>query len=197
LPYLVFDTETTGLLQFDRPDDAPDQPRLASYALLFVDDDLRVTDTHYGLVSPKGWAMPAEAERVNGLTTEMLEVAGDDVWVPIHFFREAIDDCRILVAHNLEFDRRIMRGEMLRLDWPGVERIPSGLCTMRALTKACAIPRPCGGGYKWPKLHEAVSILLARELHGAHGALADAMGCLDLLRWMKAQGIIPQMGETV
>jgi DNA polymerase III epsilon subunit-like protein len=187
MSFLVFDTETTGLLDFQKPDDAPGQPRLASYALLFVDDDLKVTAAHHGLVQPDGWEMPEAAGRVNGLTTEMLMVAGEGVRWPLSLFVKALEEGRTLVAHNLAYDRRIMRGELMRLGWPEAERVPHGFCTMRGTTEQCRIPSP-RGGWKWPKLHEAFSILLNRELHGAHGALADAMGCLDLLRWMKAQG---------
>jgi DNA polymerase III subunit epsilon len=187
LSYLVFDTETTGLLQFDRPDDAPGQPRLASYALLFVGDDLQVTAAHHGLVKPNDWTMPIEAERINGLTTEMLRIAGQSVRVPLSLFADAIGEGRTLVAHNLAYDRRVMRGEMMRLGWPEAQNVPVGLCTMMDLTQACGIPSTRGAGFKWPKLHEAICALLGREFHGAHGALADAMGCLDLLRWMKAQ----------
>jgi hypothetical protein len=60
---------------------------------------------------------------------------------------------------------------------------------MRGTTEQCRIPGS-RGGWKWPKLHEAFSILLDRELHGAHGALADAMACLDLLRFMRARGLL-------
>jgi DNA polymerase III epsilon subunit-like protein len=187
--YLVFDTETTGLLQFEQADDAPGQPRLASYALLFVNDELQVTLAYHGLVQPNGWEMPEAAGRVNGLTTEMLTVAGGDVRLPLMLFVRAIEEGRTLVAHNLAYDRRVMRGELMRLKWPEAQNVPLGFCTMQAATEPCGIPNPRGRGWKWPRLHEAVSILLGRELHGAHGALADAMGCLDLLRWMKAQGM--------
>jgi DNA polymerase III subunit epsilon len=196
LSYLVFDTETTGLLQFDRPDDAPGQPRLASWAMLFVSDSLEITAAHHGMVKPNGWTMPIEAERINGFTTAMLQAAGENVRRPLSLFVEAIEEGRTLVAHNLAFDRRVMRGEMMRLGWPEAQNVPFGLCTMQDLTQACGIPNPRGAGFKWPKLHEAIRALLGREFHGAHGALADTMGCLDLLRWIKAQGR-KQMAEEI
>jgi DNA polymerase III epsilon subunit-like protein len=196
LSYLVFDTETTGLMRFDQSDDAPCQPRLASWALLLVNDALQVTAAHCGLVKPNGWTMPLEAERINGLTTEMLQAAGESVRRPLSLFVEAIEDGRTLVAHNLAFDRRVMRGEMMRLGWPEAQDVPLGLCTMQDLTQACGIPNPRGAGFKWPRLNEAIPALLGREFHGAHGALADAMGCLDLLRWIKAQGR-KQMAEEI
>ena len=52
MPYLVFDTETTDLCDFNRPAHAEGQPRLASWAMMFVDDDLQVTEGWHGLVKP-------------------------------------------------------------------------------------------------------------------------------------------------
>ncbi len=185
--YLVFDTETSGLPDWRAPDDAPGQPRLASYALLFVDDDLEIERRSVGLVKPDGWTMGSGAVAVNGLTQERLLVEGEPVAVALAAFQVALDERRTLVAYNYEFDAKVMRGERRRA---GVAPMEPGLiksiCTMRGLTEACALPHATrAGGFKWPRLGEAVWIILGEELMGAHDALTDAKACLRLLRPVK------------
>ena len=191
MPYLVFDTETTGLPDWRQPADAPGQPRLASFALLCVDDDLEIEDRTYGLVLPDGWQMPAEATAVNGLTNEQLQTEGFPISYVMNLFHHAAIG-RTLVAHNLQFDTKIARGEFRRLGGEfesRAQRWLSGICTMRSLVEACAIPHPTRSGYKYPRLGEACTKLLGGELVGAHHALTDAKACLRLLRYMIAHNL--------
>lgn len=190
MPYLVFDTETTGLCDFNRPAHAEGQPRLASWAMMFVDDDLQVTEGHHGMVKPDGWTMPSEASAINGLTDERLHAEGRSIRLPLFLIGLAIEQQYTLVAHNLQYDAKVMRGELRRLGWPEAEycKAEFGICTMKRLTNACAIPSKLGR-YKWPRLEEACRIILGKEPSGAHTAQGDAMDCLELLRAMRERGM--------
>src|SRR5258707_674464 len=115
--FLVFDVETTGLCDFNRPAHAEDQPRLASWAMMFVDDDLQVTEGWHGLVKPDGWTMPSEATAINGLTDERLRAEGRSVRLPLFLIGLAIEQQYTLVAHNLQYDAKVMRGELRRGRW--------------------------------------------------------------------------------
>lgn len=191
MAYLVFDTETTGLPDWRQPAHAPGQPRLASWCMLAVDDDLEIERRWHGLVKPNGWVMPPEAAAINGLTNERLENEGVPVDVPLGIVVEAIAEGRVLVAHNLQFDTKIMRGELRRRDLPDIGmQASAGICTMRGLTDACGIPHPSRSGFKFPRLHEAGRILLGREFQHAHDAVADAKACLWLLRVMWTRGML-------
>lgn len=187
--YLVFDTETTGLPDWSKPADAEGQPRLASWCMLFVDEDLEIEQRHYGLVKPDGWIMSLEAQAVNGLTQERLLAEGAPVRDALEILTGAIADGRTLVAHNLSFDTKIMRGELRRAQFSD-ENCVNGICTMRGLTQACALPKTSGSGLKFPRLDEACRIVLGRELTGAHNALVDAKACLWLLRAMRERGLL-------
>ena len=189
MKYLVFDTETTGLPDWSKPADAEGQPRLASWAMLFVDEDLEVERRHCGLVKPDGWTMSLEAQAVNGLTQERLEADGVSVTKALVELQFAISQGRTLVAHNLSFDTKIMRGELRRIQFSD-DGCSDGICTMRALTQACGLPKKTGNGLKFPRLEEACKIILGRELPGAHNALIDAKACLWLLRVMHQRGLL-------
>ena len=45
MKYVVIDTETSGLFDFSKPADAEGQPRLASLAMVFLDQDMAETGT--------------------------------------------------------------------------------------------------------------------------------------------------------
>ncbi len=180
--FVVIDTETTGLPDWNAPADAPHQPRLASAALLWLDDDLDVERESYQLVKPDGWEMPADVTRINELTTERLMADGQPLYDVAGPYAWSVDDGRIVVAHNVKFDCKIMRGELRRLGFD--ERVPISLCTMKCLRQACGLPGR--GGFKYPKLAEACRIILGeQELEGAHNALVDARACQRLLVAMR------------
>jgi DNA polymerase III subunit epsilon len=192
--YYIVDTETTGLFDFNRPADAEGQPRLASIALLCCDHELRLIAATSVVIRPDGWEMPAEAERINGLSTEFLTKHGAPVQEVLWRYSEEINWGSIVVAHNAQYDTKVMRAELRRAGMDDLYARTQTLCTMNALTDVCAIPKANGRGNKWPKLSEAIWHCLGREHANAHGALPDALGCLDLLRWMRTGGF-PLIGE--
>lgn len=190
--YCIFDTETSGLFDFKKRADEGGQPRLASIAMLAVDDDLNLVAATSVLVRPDGWRMSEEAVRINGLSQQLLETHGVPVQEVLWRYAEEIRRGTVMVAHNAQFDTKMMRGEFRRAGMADLYDETRTICTMRTLTDICRIPKATGRGYKFPKLSEAVSQLLLRDHANAHGALPDAMACLDLLRWIKVNGTMPQ-----
>lgn len=194
MSYLVFDTETTGLVDWAAPSDAPHQPRLASWCMIFADDNLEIEHSWSALVRPDGWEMPPEAMMVNGLSNIRLAAEGQDIRWPLSLMIAGLQGGRIPVAHNFDFDAKIMRGELRRSPFGGYAAlIPSatGICTMRGLTGECAIPHPkFAGRYKWPSLAQACDIILGINLIDAHDCEVDAMACLRLLRAMRERDLL-------
>jgi DNA polymerase III epsilon subunit-like protein len=186
--FLVIDTETTGLFDFSRPADAPGQPRLASFAMLACTHELELVAATSVLIKPDGWEMPAEASRIHGLSQELLLRHGAPVQEVLWRYAEEIRWGSVIAGHNVDYDAKVLRGEFRRAGMPDLFEETRTFCTMRGLTDVCRIPKVSGRGYKWPRLSEAVRHCLGRDHANAHGALPDAMACLDLLRWMKAQG---------
>ncbi len=185
--FCIFDTETSGLFNFALPADAIGQPRLASIAMLTCDENLRLVAAVSFLIKPEGWQMPPEAEAINGLSTVLLNEHGIPPKDALDQYTQKIDAGMTMVAHNAQYDTKIMRGEMRRASFADRYESTATFCTMQFLTDICRIRKP-NGGYKWPKLSEAVSYCLGRDHANAHGALPDALACLDLLRWIKAKG---------
>ena len=160
--FLVIDTETNGLVD----------PRLAAISMIFVDADLRETCEIGRLVRPDGWTLSPEAAKVNGLTMERLETSGCAVIEPLIIFEVALAMGRTIVAHNAEFDLRVMRGELRRAKRGSTMTPWRSVCTMLASRRLLGVGA-LGAAY-----HQATG----RVLENAHDASADARACLELLR---------------
>jgi DNA polymerase III subunit epsilon len=141
---IFVDTETTDF----RPG------QIAQLSYILADGD-RVTGAgnHYFAVE----YMSPGAEEVHGLSEEKLwRLSGGKT------FSEQADrflcnfEGRMLVAHNVPFDLGFLTAEFARCG--AVYRPRKTFCTMRMSTSACRLPR-ASGGYKWPKLEEAVRSL--------------------------------------
>jgi DNA polymerase III epsilon subunit-like protein len=189
--YLIIDTETSGVFDFKRPADDPDQPRLAELVMIFVDKDLVVEQEYQAYIRPDGWEMSPGASAVNKLTTEMLMEKGVPIDEVLDGFCMAVkDEGRVVVAHNAQFDLKQMRAELRRAGRDDLFHQTRNICTMRALTDVCKIPPSSGrGGYKFPKLSEAC-VFFNFDQFGDHTALNDARATLALFRKMREIGKI-------
>lgn len=190
--YLVFDTETTGLPDWKLAADAAGQPRVASWCMIFLNQNLDEEFRWSSLVRPDGWAMPVEAEAINGLSNERLLLEGSSIEWALSLLVMALEQRRTLVAHNLSFDAKMMRGELRRAGLDRyTNRVLTGVCTMRGLEQACALPHPSRiGRYKFPRLSEAAEIILGETLQGAHNCIHDTTCCVRLLRAMRDRGLL-------
>jgi DNA polymerase III epsilon subunit-like protein len=172
MSFLIIDTETTGLPDLYQPADAPGQPRAASVAMIFADDNLDVEFEWSAKIKPDGWEMPEEVSRINGLTTDDLAKNGIPIWFSLVFYAAGIDAGRIVVAHNITFDTKIMRGELRRALMRDRRSEMSTICTMLEARRA----------FRKGGLAHAYWCAFSEVIEGHHGALADARACLRLLK---------------
>ena len=185
---LVIDTETTGLPDFNKRASDPSQPHIVQFAALVLDNDNKETHAFCSIVRPDGWSIPAEASAVHGITDEVAREKGIAESTVAMMFLSMMEKASVLVAHNLQFDKFIMRVACRRHGFMTDEMdqwwkaFPT-FCTMRASTNICKIPQANGYGYKWPKLKEAASLLLKEKVQeGHHDALEDVRACARLYR---------------
>jgi len=192
--YAVFDTEGTGLFRYDEPADAPGQPRMASLAIIYVDENLEIERECQLFVRPdvSDYTMTEGAQKAHGLTVEFLNEHGVPVTEALNEYLSAVDNGRIMVAHNASHDMKQLRAELRRAGMQDRFEDSPNICTMRAMTDICKIP-PKGnrGGYKWPALSEAL-LFIGSENLGDHSAINDAKGALELLRYLKRTGNMPE-----
>lgn len=188
---LVVDTETTGLPRWDLPADDPSQPRVVDLAGLLCDAGGKEVARFESIVKPDGWTIPDEAAGIHGITTETARAQGRPIAEVIDGFDALLAQASMLVAFNIRFDDKLLRGERRRLGRPdgfGTTRV---FCCMKGATPLCKMPptsKMVKAGFtkfKTPKLGEAVQILLKRKHVGAHRAMADVVATKDLFFAMR------------
>ena len=93
-----------------------------------------------------------------------------------------------LVAHNMQFDEKIVGAEFIRNNiknsLPSKERI----CTMLKSKEFCAIPGSYG--LKWPTLSELHTKLFGRDFDNAHDAYSDITATANCFWELKKLRII-------
>ena len=194
---LFYDAETTGLPDFKAPSEAAHQPHIVQLAALQVDLDTRQTIQSMDvIVRPHGWTIPDEVAAVHGITTEHAADVGIPERLAVEMFMDLWNN-RNRVAHNEQFDARILRIALMRhqgniFHSPSGKSVPDiwkegrAECTARMATPICALPptdkmKAVGRfHHKTPNLGEAYRHLTGNNLQNAHSAMADVLACRDV-----------------
>ena len=162
---VVFDTETTG-----RDPDTGD--RIVEVACVELINYLPTGKTFHRYINPQR-DVPEEVVKVHGLTARFLsdkKVFGDPDIVDalFDFFQDSP-----IVAHNAEFDRKFLNGELIRLGRPILEmdRYIDSLKIARALFPGAA--NSLDALSRRFQLDKLGFDLAKRKGAGGHGALID------------------------
>ena len=198
--YLAFDTETTGLINYDKELSDPSQPRITQLAAMLVDENHKLLDEMSVYIKPDGWTVPEEITKLNGTTTEMLEEKGIPMVDALRRFNEMKAQCTDRIGHNISFDKQMLAREAMAY---GLDHNSEGLgtiCTMKMTRDICKLPPTAkmkGNGFKPPKLQEAYTHFFGEEFPNSHDAMADVIACLKVFftakKHLEAQ---PQEGEA-
>ncbi|MHB0976467.1 MAG: 3'-5' exonuclease [Candidatus Aquicultorales bacterium] len=188
--YLFFDTETTGLPRnwTAPPTDVDNWPRLVQIAWILCDEDGGELESEDFIVRPDGFSIPADVTKIHGITTERGLNEGVPVSTALEAFATAAEKSKMLVAHNISFDKNVIQAELHRA---GTADLFSGLpsiCTKDASTNFCRLPGKYG--YKWPTLQELHLKLFGHDYEESHNAAADVRICSKCFFALKDLGVI-------
>lgn len=196
-PALVIDLETQGLFNFKLPADHPEQPRIVQIGGVYLDIDglepgaSPVRRIMNRLIKPDGWTIPAEATAIHGITTEMCEEKGVPIAAALDELMEMWATCAVFSSYGMQFDSKGIRGELRRAGRPDCFGIRPEVCLMQTATPICKLPRASGNGFKFPKLREAVDMLLPKKPQAqAHDALSDAYDAARLYYHFAKNGLL-------
>ena len=184
---LFYDTETTGLPDWNKPSDDPSQPRIIQLCAELCDDQtLEVFASLHALIKPDGWTIPTELEAITGITNAKCKAVGVDMCLVLPLFFEMWEQCDQRVAHNESFDMRMVRIELFRDKRYGQEyadqwKSGKAYCTCEKAKPHTRLPptermlASGRNGYKPPNLGEAYQHFTGKKLEGAHNATVDVM----------------------
>lgn len=178
MKYLVFDTETTGMVQWKAPDIDPRQPKLVQVGCILYDHEHNEIAALKTIVVPLA-AIEPKAEETHGISFEMAQELGVSNNNVLEIFCDLVDVADIVVAHNMAFDAKVMRHAAHNAKIEGdIFEGKELRCTKEATTKILRIPNPkIRGQYKWPSLQECMTYFFKEEIDGAHDAMVDVKAC--------------------
>jgi len=166
----VFDTETTGLtLHAAAP--LEKQPKIIEFGGVILTDGIVTAETSF-LVNP-GEPLEERIVEITGLTdADLRDKPPLSDWV--EHLAEFFGCCGHVMAHNLPFDKAMLKNDLLRcgrwedFPWPARETCTVGL-------------------YKeqWgrnPKLLELYQAVLGRPLAQTHRALDDVKALVEIIQ---------------
>ncbi|MBM3311453.1 MAG: 3'-5' exonuclease [Candidatus Aminicenantes bacterium] len=174
------DCETTGLpaTRHFSAEDVSGWPRLVQLAWAIFDNRGRPLENRCHIIRPKGFRIPRDATLIHGISHAQALRSGDDLERVLTDLLQAIaQPGTMLVAHNLAFDLGVIGGELVRTGLPVSLFDLPGICTMKETTDLCRLPRPWGGGFKWPTLEELHAHLFGGSYDRPHDAGRDVEAC--------------------
>ena len=191
---LIFDTETTGLVNHKNPDPTV-QPYPVQLACILVQGD-KIMNMASIIINP-GVPTESAAAAIHGITQEVIEAVGLPMKAATGLFLNFLNRADRIIAHNADFDIIVTEAMLYRTladyDMDKFRAIPR-VCTMHSTTDICRLPGKFG--FKWPKLDEAYRKLVdPAGFKGAHDALSDVMACWRLLRVLEDKGIQLKKGK--
>ena len=182
---LFFDTETNGLPR-DRKSLTQDTrawPHVVQIAWQLweysADAATLVNKTTHIIKPDESLAWDQGSAAIHGISRERALAEGAPGISVLDEFKAIASTVNVLVAHNIAFDKPVLRASYYRINpsedfdwWPGVE-----YCTMEGSKMLCKLPtryaKP-GDPYKYPKLSELVSYLHgSSDGYAFHSADAD------------------------
>ncbi len=175
--YLFFDTETNGLPKNWNASvrDLKNWPRIVQIAWLLYDKNHNLITEKSYIIKPKGFSIPIDVSKVHGITTEKALALGVELEKVLNEFNELINETNIIIAHNIDFDIKIVGAEFLRSNIKSNLFKKQKFCTMKTTKNLCKIPGRYG--YKWPTLSELHYHLFKENFEEAHNAIIDVKIC--------------------
>lgn len=195
--FIVVDVETTGIYRAKEvtANNYKKFPRIVQIAWILLDKDCKWIGGKQAIIR-QDQDIPYESIQIHNITNEIAREQGVDIIDELHNFNNDLRRCKILVAHNIEFDVNVIASEMMRTKTSTIylSQIHQ-YCTMIWSTDLCKIPKyKSEYDFKYPKLEELVKFFFFNNnqhyhLSGFHDAVEDAKWtalCLPLI--LKARG---------
>ena len=184
---LIFDTETTGLPNWRAkgPQWYKSWPYIVqlSWILYNVDKNTFVKGD-YIIKLPLNITIPNDSIKIHGITNKIMNTQGVDFMKALTHFLIHLHNADFIVAHNLDFDKKMLLAEFERRDMINHFDVIKGVdyCTMRNSEELCGLTKisPVTGlrYSKFPRLSELHYCLFKERLVNLHNSYNDVLACL-------------------
>jgi DNA polymerase-3 subunit epsilon len=188
---LIFDTETNGLPKYMKsyPNSTNilDWPVIVQLSYILYDTETCevVTVQNEYIKMKDGLQITESSTKIHGITNEMCELHGVEMEHMIDIFMKDFNKADLAIAHNIEFDKKVLLAELYRCNkLEYVDTISFAtkyFCTMQETIELCNI-KACSKinkreFVKFPTLLELCRHLFGYEPKNLHNALNDVVIC--------------------
>ena len=186
---LVFDTETTGLPEGRNPSiiETTKWPYIVQLSYIIYDYKANELISSYDeiLKLPEDIDISEESIKLHKITKEINQRIGVDRKISLYNFNKELQNCDIVVGHNISFDKRMIMVECIRngvqqyFNYRGKKK--NEFCTMKYGVDICMIEKINITGdkyFKYPTLSELYYKLFNEIPLNTHDSYVDVLLCL-------------------
>ena len=223
---LVFDTETNGLPKDMRAipnvGNFQDWPKIIQLSYMLYDTDAnKIILCHNYIIRVPN--ISPESTKIHGITNERSERDGIHIKDALNLFIENMKKADMVVAHNVEFDQKVILAEMYSLMVQEKEKEAGGgssfwadywvnaigqmlyskkyYCTMQESVELCnlqALTKVDKKPYKkFPSLLELYRHLFGYEPQGLHNAIIDVVVCFQCFYKMRFGVVVREINPEI
>jgi len=186
---LIFDCETTGLPRYRnaRLQDTYNWPYIVQLSWIVYDASMNKIDKIRDEVVhlPPGLGICKESTKIHGITNKKMLTDGVNIKPLLREFIDDVKRSKILIAHNISFDRNVISVEQIRNNVKEQNYLTNmrkqEYCTMKESITLCNIKsKNLYTGKmekKFPKLSELHYHQFGRVPSGLHNSMIDILVC--------------------
>ena len=166
--YIIFDTETTGLL---KPSAMvlEQQPKIIELGAVYIKNK-KIINELTQLINPNE-SLPVKIINITGIKDEdLIGKPTFKEYLPILF--EFFKDADVLICHNAPFDVGMLKVELRRSEFNLFEWPKNIICTIQEYKSRMG---------KWPKMTELYLNIMGKPLEQSHRALDDCKALYEIL----------------
>jgi DNA polymerase III epsilon subunit-like protein len=191
---LFCDVESSDLLRGDLPLGDPAQPWCVSIGAELATNDGESVDFFSTRIRSDGRMIRSCATEVHGITSRQAARQGVSELAALGMLMGFAAQAKIVVGHGIDFDRKVIESQLLRLGKDARMWVRPGLqfvCTMLAAVAICRIPGTGSDGqFKWPKLDETLAALGLPPRPSPHTAWSDLQSTKAAYFALKARNLL-------
>ena len=192
--YIIFDTETTGLIPKDSSNNYYHYTNTSKYNnARMIQISYEILDTTLNVIATRSFYInevdTVSNSQFHNITKDLLEKEGISMTRFCDIFTEDLNICSRIIAHNLQFDYFILMSELYRFGFTDIINkinLLKLICSMKKTRHFVCLNK------KYPKLLELYNYANnsnLKELPNAHNSMFDVMYLRIALVKLKSNNI--------